>query len=369
MSYRKSFLVFLLAFAALTFGRSQEAMGQWGWDWGDLPPGFIDGGSPFQYTCTQGQGTNTLTIGVGEASDSFVSTGAATCTFTGSVTGTKECQYNLAWSGDLVACDDQTGDAVVTVSAQCNDVIPFGISGGIPTGSPSGTLVCPPPPASAQVTDFLGIPNASGCSALLSNFPGITDILSFKVTLAGQTCTQVLNSITPTGLKLGALTDLKNFYCHSAGEVDEGGIPLFNCGTKKASSDIHNVADVGACAANPKTLNTDCRPGKDSGVMHVCYVSGQTGVFSFDPNSLDPEEVTLNGKPAKTQNGEPLCSIEDCNKDGSLDFRCTFPTCVAGKSIAPDGVLTMTTNFLNVEGNTAGGLACTTTVKTTGKGS
>ena len=39
MFCRKSFLVFLLAFAALTLGRSNEAMAQWDWDWGDLPPG------------------------------------------------------------------------------------------------------------------------------------------------------------------------------------------------------------------------------------------------------------------------------------------------------------------------------------------
>ena len=55
MFYRKSFLVFVLAFAALTLGRSQEAMGQWEWDWGDPPPGFIDGGSPvLVYECNQG---------------------------------------------------------------------------------------------------------------------------------------------------------------------------------------------------------------------------------------------------------------------------------------------------------------------------
>src|SRR6478735_3133977 len=60
---RKSFLVFVLAFAALTFGRGQ-AMAQWDWDWGDLPPGSIDGGSTaFVYHCTQGQGTNQLTLG------------------------------------------------------------------------------------------------------------------------------------------------------------------------------------------------------------------------------------------------------------------------------------------------------------------
>jgi hypothetical protein len=37
---RKSFLVFLLAFAALILGRSQEVMGQWDFDWGVFPPGL-----------------------------------------------------------------------------------------------------------------------------------------------------------------------------------------------------------------------------------------------------------------------------------------------------------------------------------------
>jgi hypothetical protein len=362
MSYKKSFLVFVLAFAALTLGRSQEARGQWGWDWGDLPPGFIDGGSPFKYTCTQGEGTNTLNIGGGTVPDTFVSTGDATCTFTGSVTGTKDCQYNLRWSGvgnhRLVACQQQNGDAVVTVSAQCADIIPFGISGGIPTGSPSGTLVCP---GVTKVTDFLGIPSINACN---KQFGSSNDILFFQVTLAGQNCSQVTNS--PAGLKLAALTDLKTEYCHSAGEVDNKGNPVFDCAKKSASADIHNVVDLGECVANPKTLNTDCRPGKDSGVMHVCYVNGQPNVFSFDPNALNPDAVALNGfKPKLDNNDQPLCGIANCGT--SSDFRCTFPTCVDGTSVAPDGTLTMTANFLNVEGNTAGGLSCTTTVNTTGK--
>ena len=65
MSYRKSFLVCVLTFAALTLGRSQEAMGQFDLViWGDLPPGSIDGGSEvLVYHCTQGQGTNSLTVG------------------------------------------------------------------------------------------------------------------------------------------------------------------------------------------------------------------------------------------------------------------------------------------------------------------
>jgi hypothetical protein len=264
--------------------------------------------------------------------------------------------FNLGWSGvgnhRLVACQPQNGDAVVTVSAQCADIIPFGISGGIPTGSPSGTLVCP------GVTDFLGIPSINACN---KQFGSSNDILFFQVTLAGQNCSQVTNS--PTGLELRALTDLKTEYCHSAGEVDNKGNPVFDCAKKSASADIHNVVDLGECVATPTTLNTDCRPNKDNGVIKVCYVNGQPNVFSFDPNELDPNEVTLNGVKAKLDNkDQPLCGIANCGT--SSDFQCTFPTCVGGTSIAADGKLTMTTNFLDVEGNSGGGLSCNTTVKT-----
>ena len=136
------------------------------------------------------------------------------------------------------------------------------------------------------VTDFLGIPSINACN---KQFGSSTDILSFKVTLSGQTCSQVTNS--PAGLKLGALTNLFDEYCHSAGEVDRHGNPVFNCATKSASSDIHNVAGT-ACVATPTSLNTDCRPNKDNGVVKVCYVNDQPNFFSFDPNELDPTAVT-----------------------------------------------------------------------------
>jgi hypothetical protein len=358
--YRKSFLAFILAFAALTLGRGQ-AMAQWDWDWGDFPPGSIDGGSPFQYTCTQGQGTNTLTIGTGETPDSFVSTGNAICNFTGSVTGTKQCQYNLTWSGDLVACTQQNGDAVVTVSAKCADVIPFEISDETPSGSPSGTLTCP------GVTDFLGIPDKTVCN---NKFGSTNDILFFKVTLAGQTCNNVPNN--PTGLKLGALTDLKSDYCHSAGELGEGGSPLFDCATKSASSDIHNVADVGECIASPSSWNVK-NPCHDNGVGRVCIVNGAQNAFSFDVTELDPATAHLKGVPVNLKKGQPQCKITDCNHDGQLDLQCEFATCSGNNATAAPplaaalGELTMSVNFLDTEGNTAGGLACTTTVKTTGK--
>ena len=64
MSYRKSFVVFVLAFVALSLGRSQEAMGQWEWDWGGPAPGSIDGGSMvLVYTCDKADKAHTLTLG------------------------------------------------------------------------------------------------------------------------------------------------------------------------------------------------------------------------------------------------------------------------------------------------------------------
>ena len=57
MKKHQSFLVFLLAFAALTLARGQ-AIAQWDWDW-EISPGSIDGGSTnLVYVCSQGQGNN-----------------------------------------------------------------------------------------------------------------------------------------------------------------------------------------------------------------------------------------------------------------------------------------------------------------------
>src|SRR5690348_14806962 len=118
--YRKSFLAFILAFAALTLARG-EAMAQWDWDWGDLPPGFIDGGSTnLVYTCGEGQGTNTLTQG--STSDTYVSEGDLSCTFTGQVKGTDiSCHYEVTWTGDLASCVDTKAGAVVTVKSTCDN--------------------------------------------------------------------------------------------------------------------------------------------------------------------------------------------------------------------------------------------------------
>ena len=130
MSYRKSFLVFVLAFGALTLGRSQEAMGQFDWFWGDLPPGFIDGGSEvLVYPSSQGQGTNSLTIGdrfdnfKSDRLDNFTSDGDVSCDFTGTLKGRGiQCHYNLEWTGELVRCVNKGKDAVVTVRARCDDL-------------------------------------------------------------------------------------------------------------------------------------------------------------------------------------------------------------------------------------------------------
>src|SRR5689334_22843001 len=154
--YRKSFLAFILAFAALTLGRGQ-AMAQWDWDWGDLPPGFIDGGSTnLVYVCGQGQGTNTLTQGA--TSDTFVSDGTLLCNFgvdrfgvhRGIVQATDvQCSYTVQWTGDLVSCVDTKAGAVVTVQSTCDNP------------NVSGSLVCSI--NGATVTDLLGISSKNEC--------------------------------------------------------------------------------------------------------------------------------------------------------------------------------------------------------------
>jgi hypothetical protein len=130
------------------------------------------------------------------------------------------------------------------------------------------------------------------------------------------------------------------------------------------------VADVGECVASPKSWNVKT-PCHDNGVGRVCLVSGGEGVFSFDVTRLDPAAAHLNGVPVNLKKGQPECKITDCNHDGQLDLQCEFPTCFNGDATAAPpladalGDLTMSVNFLNTMGNTAGGLACTTTVKTT----
>jgi hypothetical protein len=391
MSYRKSFLVFVLAFAALTLGGSQEAKGQdevFEFSWGDLPPGFIDGGSEILvYHCSQGQGANSLIVG--DRLDSFKSDGDVSCDFTGAVKGTGiQCDYNLEWTGDLVKCVDKGNDALVTVRARCDDLngndltISPNINVNKLTTSPnvnvSGTLSCP-----KQVTDqretfpgaiaLQGISSIAECKQLYGNR---ADILFTAVTFAGQSCDQVLKSADDVGdlvsrglsakkvgdFVLGGLTATTTKVCHS----DGGKIVdcITSTGEKNRSiSDLPNLGET-ACLAEPKIWNVNCHGSKekDNDNGSVCYLNRQAGFFSFDPKELDAGTATLNGVPAELKKKEPLCEIRDCNGDGILDFQCTFPTCDDDTATAAGGKLTMTTNFL---GDT-GGLTCTTTVKTSG---
>jgi hypothetical protein len=395
MSYRKSFLVCVLAFAALTFGRGQEAMGQFEWDWGNLPPGSIDGGSEFLvYHCTQGDGTNSLTVGdrldnfKSDRSDSFRSDGDVSCDFTGEVKGRGiQCHYNLEWTGDLVKCVNKGKDAVLTVRARCDD-----LNVNEPTSSPnlnvhkpnvnvSGALSCPRQPTDQRGTfpgaiAFLGISSIGECKQLFGNRG---DILFTSVTFAGQSCEQVLKSANDVGdlvsqgssakkvpdFKLGRLTATTTKVCHSdGGESADCITPTGD--TNRAISDLPNLGET-ACVAEPKIWNVNCRGHKDKDSDDdngsVCYLNGQPGFFSFDPNELDAGTATLNDVPVELKKKEPLCKIRDCNGDGVLDFQCTFPFCDGDTATAAGGDLTMITNFL---GDT-GGLTCTTTVKTSEK--
>ena len=400
MSYRKSFLVCVLTFAALTLGRSQEAMGQFDFDWGDLPPGSIDGGSEvLVYHCTQGQGTNSLTVGdrldnfKSDRSDSFKSDGDVSCDFTGEVKGRGiQCHYNLEWTGDLVKCVNKGTDAVVTVRARCDDLnineptSSPNLNVHKPTSSPnvnvSGALSCPP-----QITDqrekfpgataFLGISSIGECKQLFGNR---ADILFTAVTFAGQSCDQVLKSVNDAGgsvsgglsakkvrdFVLGGLTATTTKVCHS--DEDNSVECITPTGDNRSIADLPNLGAT-ACVAEPKIWNVNCHDSKekdkdrDNDNGSVCYLNGKAGFFSFDPNDLDAATATLNDVPVELKKKEPLCKITDCNGDGILDFQCTFPFCDDDTATAAGGKLTMIMNFL---GDT-GGLTCTTEVKTSGK--
>jgi hypothetical protein len=349
---RKSLLVFVLAFAALTFGRSQ-AMAQWDWDWGDLPPGSIDGGSTaFVYHCIQGQGTNQLTLG---NPDIFTSSGTVVCNFTGQVPGNNiACSYDLTFTGDLVSCTDNNGagPAVVTVNSTCDNV------NGV-----SGQLKCIPQDGFPGVTDLLGISSKSECQKVWGRN---ANTLFTQATYAGQTCSQVLTIANNAGLKFGGLTQTITHVCHA-----DGG-SVVDCVTQgnsnKSSSAIPNLVEV-ACNASPQTWNIDCSGNKDNGNGTVCFVNG---AVSFDPTTIDTnpkdKSVFLNGVPVDPKKG---CTIKDCNGDGILDLQCTFPTCFGGEAPAAPplaaalGELTMTASFKSTTGDTSG-LICTTNVATSG---
>jgi len=369
MSYRKSFLVFVLAFAALTLGRSQEAMGQ-EWDWGGPAPGSIDGGSTvLVYKCNRGGvGTNTLTQG---DPDIFTSLGTVLCEFTGQVKGKDiQCSYDLTFTGDLWSCVNTPAGAVVTVKSTCDNV--KGVSGTLFCREQSDNLL-PQAGIFPTVTDLLGISSKSECEKL---FGKNANTLFTEATYAGQNCTDVL-AITNTneGLTFGGLTATTTKVCHgdatttinpvTVTPLPVDCIPPGSTTGNKSTSDIPNLIET-ACGASPQTWNADCSGNKDQGNGRVCYLNGQEGFASFDPTKLAAGTATLNGVPVDTTKQEkPLCTIKDCNGDGLLDFECSFPTCSGGTATAaPDGDLTMITNFV---GNTGGGLTCTTTVATSGQ--
>ena len=353
MKKHQSFLVFLLAFSALTLARGQ-AMAQWDWDWGDLPPGFIDGGSTaFVYHCTQGQGTNQLTLGATATDpDIFASSGSVSCNFTGQVPGNNiACTYDLTFTGDLVNCVNTSAGAVVTLQSTCDNV--NGVSGSLSCQTQSNHLN--PPGTFPGVTDLLGISSKSECQRL---FGRNANTLFTQATYVGQTCNQVLASTTTAGLKFGGLTKTTTNLCHSDGGsfvdcITPGG------GTNKSTAEIPNLAQT-ACVASPQTWNVDCSGNKDNGNGRVCYVNGQAGFASFDPTKLDAATTELNGINVDSKKG---CIITDCNGDGILDFQCTFPTCSNGTATAGDGDLTMITSFNATDQS---GLICTTTVATSG---
>jgi hypothetical protein len=389
MSYRKSFLVFVLAFAALTLGRSQEAIGQ-EWDWGGPAPGSIDGGSTvLVYKCDQGgQGTNTLTQGAtAKDPDIFTSKGTVLCDFgklRGEVKGNDIlCSYELTFTGDLWSCVNTPAGAVVTVKSTCDNV--KGVSGHLSCAAQADNLPTPHPSPNPggmfpAVTDLLGISSKNECEQL---FGKNTNTLFTQATYAGQNCTDVM-AITNTneGLKFGGLTKTTTNVCHGDATITTTTtpvtvtplpvdcIPQGSTTGNKSTSDIPNLIET-KCDASPQTWNADCSGNKDQGNGRVCYLNGQAGFASFDPTKLAAGTATLNGVPVdKTKQGQALCQIKDCNGDGVLDFECSFPTCSGGNAVAAPpladalGELTMITSFSTTD---ASGLTCTTTVATSGQ--
>jgi hypothetical protein len=354
MFCRKSFLVFLLAFAALTLGRGNEAMAQWDWDWGDLPPGSIDGGSTaFVYHCTQGQGTNTLTLG---DPDIFTSSGSVICNFTGQFPGSNiACSYDLTFTGDLVTCTNTSAGALVTVKSTCDNV------NGV-----SGQLTCAAQNDFPGVTDLLGISSKNECKTVWGRN---ANTLFTQATYAGQTCNQVLAIGSNAGLKFGGLTQTTTQVCHSDGGSVVDCITQGN--SNKSSSAIPNLIET-ACNASPQTWNADCSGNKDNGNGRVCFLNGQAGFASFDPTQLNATTATLNGVPVATKQNKPLFTITDCNGDGIPDAQFTFPTCTGGNATAAPplaaelGELTMLTSFTSKTGDISG-LICTTHVATSGQ--
>src|SRR5262249_7753147 len=200
MFCRKSLLVFVLTFAVLTLGRSQEARADCAPDdWWCLlweSPLLIDGGSKnLVYTCNEGVGTNSLILKPSPTPDQFVSDGDVSCDFTGKVKGTAvPCHYHVEWDKDeLATCNDQNtgGNAVVTVQSKCDNL------------NVSGSLSCPTLTFNgAPVLDLLGISSTSECQTL---FGANANTLFSQTTFSNTTCA-VLGFNTSSGLTLSGLT-------------------------------------------------------------------------------------------------------------------------------------------------------------------
>ena len=363
---RKSFLVFVLAFAALTLGHSQEAKADCAPDdWWCLlweSPLLIDGGSKnLVYTCDEGQGTNSLILKPTPTLDQFISDGDVSCDFTGKVKGTAvQCHYHVEWAQDeLAKCENINGNAVVTVQSKCDNL------------NVSGSLSCPTLTLNGSpVVDLLGISSTSECQTL---FGTNANTLFSQTTFSNTTCA-VLGFATSSGLTLSGLTKTTTNLCHSDGTdtvdciVGNSTNPNPN-NSNKSNSAVPNLG-VTACNASPTNWNVDCSGNKDNGDGTFCFLNGIGGVFSFDPSALNLATATLNGVPVEIKKGQPLCVVKDCNGDQIPDLQCTFPTCSGGQATAAPvgGTLGDLTGVISFNSTTdASGLTCTTHVGTSGQ--
>jgi hypothetical protein len=366
MFYRKSFLVFVLAFAMLTLGGSQEARAEcapddyWCLLW-ESPLQSNGGSKNLVYTCDEGQGTNSLILNTSPIPDQFIIDGSLLCNFTGKeAKGTGiQCDYHVEFNKDgIVECVDTSTGSLVTVITKCTDLNVFGTLHCASQDDGQGGIF-------PEVTDLVGISNPTECQTLYGN-NGNT--LFSQATFVGQTCAQVLAS--NQSLVLGGLTTATTHLCHSDGEDTVDCIIGGNSNnSNKSESAVPQLGET-ACDASPNIWNISCGSNRDQGNGTACLVNGGAGagVFSFDPNALDPTTATLNGVPADTKKGKPLCEVKDCNGDQIPDFECSFHTCSEGLATAARGTtlgdLTMVVNF---QGNTGGGLTCTTHVGTSGQ--
>src|SRR5262249_29568823 len=271
ISCRKWFLVFVLAFAALTLGGSQEARADCDPDdWICLifggPVNGSYGSTVLVYDCTKGQGvsTNTLTLG---NPDTFVSSGNLICDFKGQVKGNDiNCSFNLTYTGELASCDDNhgAGPAVLTVKSTCDNPNVVGTlhCDSQPNNLPDNPGIFP------AVTDNLGLSGTNECKKVYPD-----QITLFTQATFASTCPVVLTSATSASLRLKDVTKTTTQVCHGDANpltlqpnpvdcvVQPGGT------TNRAASTIPNRAQT-ACDASPSTWNVDCTGGtgtKDQG--------------------------------------------------------------------------------------------------------